>query len=66
MAAVVAVCTLPLFISGKAEASVLSPNALVSESDTRAAGYSKEKSFREAVLSACQRLDGVKYEWGGP
>ena len=65
MAAVVAVCTLPLFISGKAEASVLSPNALVSESDTRAAGYSKEKSFREAVLSACQSLDGVKYEWGG-
>ncbi len=66
LAATVAICTLPLFIyREKTKAAVLSQNALVSESDTKAAGYSSEKAFRDAVLSSCQRLEGVKYEWGG-
>ena len=66
LAATVAICTLPLFIyREKTKAAVLSQNALVSESDTKAAGSSSEKAFRDAVLSSCQRLEGVKYEWGG-
>ncbi|MBR4556878.1 MAG: VaFE repeat-containing surface-anchored protein [Clostridiales bacterium] len=66
MAATVAVCTLPFFIEPEhAEAAVLSSNALVSEEDTRDAGYSYEKSFRNEILMACEKMDGVRYEWGG-
>ena len=66
MAATVATCTLPFFIEpDHVEASVLSSNALVSEEDTRDAGYSWERSFRNEILSACEFLDGVRYEWGG-
>ena len=66
MAAVVAVCALPFFIGTEnVNAAVLSPNALVSEADTRKAGYTSEKAFRDYILAACKSLDGVKYEWGG-
>ena len=65
-AATVAICTLPFFIEPqRAEASVLSSNALVSEEDTRDAGYSWERSFRNEILAQCEKLDGVRYEWGG-
>ena len=66
MAAVVAVCTLPFFIGTETvNAAVLSSNALVSEADTKKAGYTSEKAFRDRILSACKSLDGVKYTWGG-
>ena len=66
LAATIAICTLPFFITPvKTEAAVLSANALVSEENTRKAGYSSEKAFRDAIIAACKRLDGVKYTWGG-
>ena len=66
-AATVAICTLPFFIEPEhLEASeVLSSNAVVSEADTRDAGYSWERSFRNEVLAQCEKMDGVVYEWGG-
>ena len=65
-AATIAICTLPfLFQPQNVKAAVISSNALVSASNTKAAGYSTAKSFRDAILSACKKLDGVKYEWGG-
>ncbi|MBR4947656.1 MAG: VaFE repeat-containing surface-anchored protein [Clostridiales bacterium] len=65
-AATIAICTLPFLIQPQnVKAAVISSNALVSASNTKAAGYSSAKSFRDAILSACKRLDGVKYEWGG-
>ena len=55
MAAVVAVCTLPFFIGTETvNAAVLSSNALVSEADTKKAGYTSEKAFRDRILSACK------------
>ncbi len=66
LTAAVAICTLPFFIGTKTvNAAVLSSNALVSESNTKAAGYKSEKAFRDAVLAACKKMDGVKYQWGG-
>ena len=65
-AATIAICTLPfLILPQKVEAAVISSNALVSSANTKAAGYTSAKSFRDAIISACQRMDGVKYEWGG-
>lgn len=65
-AATIAICTLPFLIQPQnVKAAVISSNALVSASNTKAAGYSTAKSFRDAILSACKKLDGVKYEWGG-
>ena len=66
MAATIAICTLPFFIKPiKSEAAVISSNALVSEANTRSAGYTSEKAFRDAIIAACKKLDGVKYTWGG-
>ena len=65
MTAAVAMSALPLFIGTDVYAAVLSSNALVSESDTKKAGYTSEKAFRDRILSACKSLDGVKYTWGG-
>ena len=66
MTAAVAICSLPFFIGTKnVNAAVLSSNALVSEANTKKAGYSSEKAFRDEILSACSRMSGVKYQWGG-
>ena len=66
MTAAVAMSVLPFFIgTGSVNAAVLSSNALVSEADTKKAGYTSEKAFRDRILSACKSLDGVKYTWGG-
>ena len=65
-AATIAISTLPFLIQPqKVEAAVISSNALVSADNTKAAGYTSAKSFRDAILAACQKMDGVKYEWGG-
>lgn len=62
----IAIGTLPFFIHNKTvNAAVLSTNALVSEANTRNAGYSSGKAFRDAILATCKKLDGVKYQWGG-
>ena len=66
LTATVAICTLPFFIGTlNVNAAVLSSNALVTESNTKAAGYKSEKAFRDAILAACKKMDGVKYQWGG-
>ena len=65
-AATIAICTLPFLIQPqRVDAAVISSNALVSADSVRAAGYSSAKTFRDAIISACQKMDGVKYEWGG-
>ncbi|MBR3700731.1 MAG: VaFE repeat-containing surface-anchored protein [Clostridiales bacterium] len=64
--AAVAVCSLPFFIGTKiVNAAVLSSNALVSEANTKKAGYTSAKSFRNEILAACSKMSGVKYQWGG-
>ena len=66
IAATIAICTLPFFISPKhLEAAVISSNAMVSDEDVKEAGYMSSKAFRDAVIDACRRMDGVKYQWGG-
>ena len=66
MTAAVAFCSLPFFIGTKnVNAAVLSSNALVTEANTKKAGYTSEKAFRDEILSACSRMSGVKYQWGG-
>ena len=66
LTAAVAICTLPFFIGTEnVNAAVLSSTALVSEANTKAAGYKSEKAFRDAILAACKKMDGVKYQWGG-
>ena len=66
MTAAVAICSLPLFIGSKnVNAAVLSSNALVPEANARNAGYTSEKAFRDEILAACSKMDGVKYQWGG-
>ena len=66
MAAAVAICSLPFFIGTRTvNAAVLSSNALVSEANTKKAGYTSERAFRDEILSACSRMAGVKYQWGG-
>ena len=60
--AAVAVCSLPLFIGTKiVNAAVLSSNALVSEANTKKAGYTSAKRFRDEILAACSKMSGVKY-----
>ena len=62
----IAICTLPFFIGTKdVNAAVLSSMSLVSENKTKEAGYKSEKAFRDAILAACKKMDGVKYQWGG-
>ena len=54
--AAVAVCSLPFFIGTKnVNAAVLSSNALVSEANTKKAGYTSAKSFRDEILAADQK-----------
>ncbi len=66
IAATIAISTLPFFIgTDKVSAAVLSSNALVTTANTKAAGYKTEKAFRDAILAACKKMDGVKYQWGG-
>lgn len=66
LAATVAICTLSFFIEpANVEAAVLSSNGLVSEADTKKAGYTYESSFRNEILMACSKMNGVKYQWGG-
>ena len=65
LTAAVAICTLPFFIGKTVNAAVISSNALVTEKNTKAAGYKSEKAFRDAILAACKKMDGVKYQWGG-
>ena len=66
MTAALAVCSLPFFIGTKTvNAAVLSSNALVSEANTKKAGYASAKSFRDEILAACSKMSGVKYQWGG-
>ena len=64
--AAIAISSLPFFIGTRTvNAAVLSSNALVSEANTKKAGYTIEKAFRDEILSACSRMSGVKYQWGG-
>ena len=66
IAATIAMSTLPFFIGiENVNAAVLSSNALVTAANTKAAGYKTEKAFRDAILAACKKMDGVKYQWGG-
>lgn len=66
VAVTTAFCALSFFVGTESvEAAVLSANALVSEADTENAGYSYESSFRNEILWACAKMDGVRYEWGG-